>query len=490
MNENIRPKQLHQAGPKASGRVAGRDREFLPAAIEILETPAAPGRVALMLVLCSLCVIALVWSAVGHLDIHAVAQGKIITDGYSKVVQPYEQGKVLALNVKNGAKVKAGDLLVELDPVDAATDVKAYTDIATATLGEIARRQAAVATAAAFPIRPLLPAFKIQFSDGLDDATRIREQAVLTADIQQLADQIGNLDLQIGQKIATRKRLNMSIAFQNELIQTLQDRVSMRSESFKLSVGTKVNLFDALESLDKSRSALASDKGQLIETEAGIQELASRKATALSDFIASNTTKLAEAEKRNLENNPRLAKATNRLERTKLFAPIDGTVQQLTITTLGQVVTPGQQLLVLVPSSGTLQVEAYISNTDIGFIRLGQKAAIKIDAFPFTRYGTIEATVSAIATEAIDEQEARRREANIVSAATGSSGPAGSGQQQAFVFPVTLSLSTPSIVIDGNSIPLTPGMTVTAEIRTESRRVIDYVLSPIRKTTSESLHER
>lgn len=490
MNESIQPNLLHRTKPEIRGRVAGRDREFLPAALEILETPPAPGRVALMLILCAFCVAALIWSITGHLDIHAVAQGKIVTDGYSKVIQPYEQGKVLVLNVKNGTKVKAGDLLVEFDPTDAQTDVKAYADIATATAGEIARRRAAVTAASAFPARRLLPAPRIEFGDGLDDATQKREEAVLAADLRQLTDQISNLDLQIKQKVATRERLNMSISFQNELIQTLQDRVNMRNESLKLSVGTKVNLFDALESLDKSRSALASDKGQLIETEAAVRELASRKEQALSDFIASNTTKLADAERRRLENNQQLVKAINRRERTKLFAPIAGTVQQLAITTLGQVVTPAQQLMVLVPAAGTLQVEVYVSNTDIGFVRLGQEAAIKIDAFPFTRYGTVKATVSAIATEAIDEQEARRREANVVSAANGNSGSTSSGQQQAFVFPVTLSLATPSIMIDGNSTSLTPGMTVTAEIRTERRRVIDYILSPIRRTTSEALHER
>jgi hemolysin D len=378
-------------------------------------------------------------------------------------------------------------VLVEFDPSDAITDVKTYTEAMNAAAVEIDRRAAAVAAAKAFPAQPLLPVKELKFSDAIDPRITAREQAILSADLQQLADQLSNLDLQIDQKVATRERLNMSIAFQTELIETLQNRVNMRTESLRLAVGTKVNLYDALESLDKSRSALASDKGQLIETKAAVNELASRKTRAISDFIAENTSKLADAERRRLQSSQQLAKSQIKLDRTKLVAPIDGTVQQLSITTLGQVVSPAQQLMVVVPSSGLLHVEAFVSNIDIGFVKVGQEATIKVDAFPFTRYGTIKATVTEIAREAIDEQEAKRREANVASSSAASPAPS---QQQSFVFPITLTLDAQSLSIDGHAFPLAPGMTVTAEIRTESRRAIDYFLSPLRRTVSQSLHER
>jgi hemolysin D len=487
MNETTRPSLPVRSGDQRPARISGRDREFLPAALEILETPAAPGKVALMLALCALFAAALCWSVLGHLDVHAVASGKVVTAGYSKTIQAFDQAKVAVLNVKNGTRVKAGDVLVEFDPSDAITDVKTYTEAMNAAAVEIDRRAAAVAAAKAFPAQPLLPVKELKFSDAIDPRITAREQAILSADLQQLADQLSNLDLQIDQKVATRERLNMSIAFQTELIETLQNRVNMRTESLRLAVGTKVNLYDALESLDKSRSALASDKGQLIETKAAVNELASRKTRAISDFIAENTSKLADAERRRLQSSQQLAKSQIKLDRTKLVAPIDGTVQQLSITTLGQVVSPAQQLMVVVPSSGLLHVEAFVSNIDIGFVKVGQEATIKVDAFPFTRYGTIKATVTEIAREAIDEQEAKRREANVASSSAASPAPS---QQQSFVFPITLTLEAQSLSIDGHAFPLAPGMTVTAEIRTESRRAIDYFLSPLRRTVSQSLHER
>ena len=336
------------------------------------------------------------------------------------------------------------------------------------------------------PVAPV-----IAFPETVSSDARIREQAVLAADLAELGDSLVNLQKQVAQKAATRQRLNMSIAFQTDLIKTLQDRVSVRQEAIKLAVGTKINLFDALESLDKSRSSLASDRGQLIETEAAIVELDSRKRRLISQFIADNTTKLADAQKKRDESTQQLAKAEAKLAHTRLVSPIEGTVQQLAVTTIGQVVTPGQQLMAIVPSHAPLVVEAYVGNGDIGFIHVGQPAAVKIDAFPFTRYGSMAGTVTEIASEAMEESEARRRQANasaVISPSSASATPA--GQPQAFVFPVTIALASQAMEVDGIKRPLVPGMTVTTEIRTERRRVIDYLFSPLARTASEAMRER
>lgn len=495
MNQTLRPERPAPppAAPKARPltEVGGADREFLPAAIEILETPPSPRSVALMLTLCLFFVAAAAWSFFGKLDVHSVAQGKIVTAGYSKVIQPLDLGKVLRIAVQNGDRVHAGQLLVALDPAEAAADMTASRDAVSSQTAEIARRRTAIAVVAALgdDVVPVAPV--IAFPEAVSRDARIREQAVLAADLAELGDSLVNLQKQVAQKAATRQRLNMSIAFQTDLIKTLQDRVSVRQEAIKLAVGTKINLFDALESLDKSRSSLASDRGQLIETEAAIVELDSRKRRLISQFIADNTTKLADAQKKRDESTQQLAKAEAKLAHTRLVSPIDGTVQQLAVTTIGQVVTPGQQLMAIVPSHAPLVVEAYVGNGDIGFIRVGQPAAVKIDAFPFTRYGSMAGTVTEIASEAMEESEARRRQANasaVISPSSASATPA--GQPQAFVFPVTIALAAQAMDIDGIKRPLVPGMTVTTEIRTERRRVIDYLFSPLARTASEAMRER
>jgi hemolysin D len=247
------------------------------------------------------------------------------------------------------------------------------------------------------------------------------------ADLQELSDALKALDKQMAQKLATRKRLNMSIAFQQTLMDTLNQRVSTRQEAINLAIGTKINLYDAKEELERSQSQLASDQGQLIETDAALMEIGSEKAKAISQFIADNENKLAEASRKSDEARQALAKAAARLARTKLYAPIDGVVRQTAVTTVGQVVTTGQQLVVITPDKAKLQVEALVANLDIGFIKLGQPAVIKLDAFPFTRFGTLHGNVVKIASGAIAEEDAKRALANAAAAANVSQAPAPSG---------------------------------------------------------------
>lgn len=473
------------------------DREFLPAALEILETPPAPRPVAFMLTICAFASLALIWSFIGRLDIHAVAWGKIETNGRSKVIQPLESGKIRSIHVANGDSVRAGAVLARLDPSEALADVAATREALASTRAETARRRAAINAARSAQARPDAPDEALSAPAAAYDAdaspgVRAREQAVLDADLRQLADVMNNIDKQMAQKLAMRQRLEMSIAYQTGLIKTLEERVGVREASIKLSVGTKINLFDAQESLQKSQAQLASDNGQLIETAAAIEELKSQKRKILSGFAADNETKLAEADRKSADLAQQLAKAEAKLARTELAAPIDGVVQQLALTTIGQVVTTGQQLMVVTPVGGSLQAEVFVSNIDIGFVKPGQDAEVKIDAFPFTRFGTLRATVARIATEAIDEQEAKRLQANALAPASGGGAGASAtqGQPQTFVFPVTLTLEASAMIIDGGRAPLTPGMTVTAEIRTDSRRIIDYLLSPIARVSSEAMKER
>ena len=523
MNERARPPEAPpQPRPSAPTpvMVSGRDREFLPAALEILETPPPPLPIALIATISLCALVALVWSYFGRLDVHATAPGKIETVGYAKVIEPLDPGKIAAIHAETGQTVKAGDLLLELDPAEADADAQSAQDALYASLAEAARRRYAIEAVQAAVAQAPVPQdrldargaseaaetndlgsienlagsarLKVAWDEGLPETFRLREEAVLRADLTQLADALKALDKQMAEKLATRQKLDMSIAFQNTLMETLHQRVSTRQEAIDMQVGTKINLYDAKEELEKSQAALASDQGQLIETDAALKEVQSEKMKTVSQFIADNENKLADASRKADEARQALAKAAARLARTSLYAPIDGVVQQTAITTVGQVVTTGQQLIVLTPNAGKLQVQALVANIDIGFIKLGQEAVIKVDAFPFTRFGTLHGKVVQIASAAISEQEAKRALANATYAANGApSAPLSApGQPESFVFPVTIALDETAMKIEDAVIPLTPGMTVSVEIRTDFRRVIDYLLSPLAKTASEALKER
>jgi hemolysin D len=220
---------------------------------------------------------------------------------------------------------------------------------------------------------------KVAWDEAVPEQFRLREEAVLRADLAQLSDALKALDRQMTEKLATQKRLNMSIAFQNMLMDTLNQRVSTRQQAIDLNFGIKLDLYNAKEELEKSEASLASDQGQLIETDAAIRSVRSEKAKTISQFIADNENKLADAARKADEARQALAKVEARLSHTRLYGPTDGVVQQMAVTTVGQVVTTGQQLIVLTRIGGKLQVEALVANLDIGFIKPGQDAVIKVD---------------------------------------------------------------------------------------------------------------
>jgi membrane fusion protein, hemolysin D len=505
------PEKAKPAPPPTSG-VQGRDREFLPAALEILETPPAPAPVAFMLTICAVFLIALIWSIFGRLDVYAVAPGKVEVVGHAKVIEPLDPGRVIAIRAADGARVKAGDLLIELDPAEALADEKAADDAMYSNLAEVARRNFAVAavramkqkfeakqddqaTASEFSSLESIAADadqNLRFADAIPQFIRARELAVLRADLDQLADSLADLDKQMAQKKATRKRLDMSIAFQVSLIDTLTQLLKTRQDAIDLHVGTKINLYDARQQLERSQSSLASDQGQLIETAAALAELEGQKTKLVAQFIADNENKGSDAARKADEARQSAAKSEARLARTRLYAPIDGVVQQLAVTTVGQVVTTGQQLMTISPRGGRLQVEALVPNIDIGFVKLGQTASVKVDAFPFTRFGVLHGKVVAIAPEAVDEQTAKRALANVTAGANSATAQSSGapGQPDVFVFPVTIALDKATIRVGDADIPIAPGMTTTVEIKTQDRRVIDYLLSPLAKISSEAFRER
>jgi hemolysin D len=183
-------------------------------------------------------------------------------------------------------------------------------------------------------------------------------------------------------------------------------------------------------------------------------------------------------------------KARNRLRSFTITSPIDGTVQASALTTVGQVVASGTEVMRVVPTDAALEVEAYLPNRDIGFVSVGQTAVLKIEAFPFTRYGTVPGIVTSVASDAIPEPDARQLEGQP-SKELQSIIPIGNAQRtQNLVFQITVRPDVSTIDVDGASVPLSAGMTVSIEAKTGQRRILEYLFSPISEVTSEAMKER
>jgi hemolysin D len=476
-------KQLQLAG---AARIRRRDMEFLPGALEIIETPPSPINMVLISTICLFAVIALAWAYLGRIDIIATAQGKIQPVGRTKVVQPLDTGKVLNIKAINGQKVRAGDVLVELDARESLADEMALSTQLWTAEAETARRAAALEAALRKSLQPV-PA--IDFPFGLPDGIERREQAVLSSDLGALRAETAGLELQVREKNAEAAGYTSTIAAEETLVATLRERVDMRATLVKLHSTSKANLIDAQESLETQLTYLSNLNAQLTQARASADTASNAIATAFDKFIAENAQKRADAERLRDEAADKLAKAKVSTSHMELRSPIDGIVQGSVVTSPGQVVTVGEELMQIVPERGEIEIESYLPNQDIGFVKPGDTARVKIEAFPFTRYGTVDATVTRVAHDAIPSVEADQREGDG-QAATRSVNFGGAQRTQNLVFPLSLSLAQKTIDVDGATVSLSPGMAVTVEIKTGRRRILEYLFSPLVEIASQAIHER
>lgn len=462
------------------------DQEFLPAHLEILDTPPSPLAMVFTWTLCLMFGCVLLWSTLASLDIHAIASARIQPSGRSKVIQPFETSRVQVIHVHNGDTVKAGMPLIELDATEAKAELTATEDTLASYEAQIARRRASI-TAIKESLRTIEPEFPATVSASI----RTRENAAMIAELSQYFATRAALSAQTAEKEATRQRFTASAAARERLKAVLSERATMRETLVARSSGTRAAVIDALQQVEQVAADLAYDQGQIVEAQAAEKSLERRIEQLTDETLAKQAQALTEASQKADTARQDAVRARVRWSRTQLRAPIDGTVQQLAVTTIGQVVTAGQPLLVVVPSSGPIEIEALVLNQDIGFVLLGQDAVVKIDSFPFTRYGTVEGKVIRISRDAIDDRDASGS-TDVLSLARGQNIGAvtGTPRTQNLVFPVTIEVEKNNIVADGKPVVLSPGMTATVEIRTGNRRVIDYVLSPITETTSTAGHER
>ena len=355
------------------------DKEFLPAALSIIETPASPIRIWLLWSICLLFAFALAWSYFGTIDIIAVAQGKVQPAGRVKLIQPLETGRVASINVENGSHVKAGEILIEMDRGDATAEEADAAATLAAWRAEALRRRAAIEAADQFPL-PSSPA--IGWTDDIPLVNRKREQQVLNGDLAQLASTIAGLNAQTQQKQAENDRLNATVEAQQNLIATLQQRVDMRSALVKFGAGSKSALIDATETLQNQQTTLQTQMGQRAEALANLQVLAQERMKTIAAFVADNGQKLAEAQRQSDEFEQKLAKAHLKSGRMALTSPIDGIVSGLSVTTVGQVISGGDELMRVVPADAKLEIECYLPNQDIGFVKPGQMAVVKVEVLP------------------------------------------------------------------------------------------------------------
>jgi hemolysin D len=433
----------------------GRSTEFLPAVLEIQQAPPSPIGRAILWTIMAVFASGVLWAMLGWIDIVATAQGKIIPSGYSKVIQPYETGVITAIHVQDGQLVKRGEVLIELDPTQNRADQHRASNEYQAAQVDAVRLRALIAGQSTFDA----PA------DG-DPQHVLLQRQLLRDQLAEHRARIGTAQHLIDQRQAALdqtkeniRRLEATVPMGEELAETIKKLLDQNAATKLEFIQAEQQRIDKTQELAGQRKKLRQDQSALSEAESNYRAL-------VSEFQQTKQAELSTLETKASSLAQDVTKAGQKADLQRLTTPIDGVVQQLAVHTVGGVVTPAQELLIVVPQDHPVEVAAQVENRDVGFVKNGQVVEIKVETFPFTLYGTIPGKVLSVSDDAAPIEKV------------------------GLVYPTRVSMDRATIQVEGKQVNLSPGMAVTVEIKTGQRRVIEYLLSPLLKSVKESLRER
>jgi hemolysin D len=414
-------------------RYRASEAEFLPASLALIEKPVSPTARATGLLLTLLLLSAILWSLASSVDIVVKATGKIVPSGRTKSIASVDVASVRAIHVVEGQSVHAGDVLIELDAGAFEADERKAESALDAARLEMARSRALIA-AIDTGRAPVLAPIR-----GISGEAFTRATAHLSG---QYRDYLAKLT-----------QLEGEIERYSGVLNLAQDRARKYA--------------DLARTQDVSADSASEKLQAAVDLEGQLAEARNARWSHIADTRRQAFESLTDAGKVVASATEDAARAVSHARLLTLRAPVDGFVQQLTVHTTGGVVPMAQSLLSIVPREDGIEVEGYVDDKDIGFVREGQSAEVKVDAFDYTRHGMIHGWVESVSKDAIDADDEH--------------GP---------TYRAKIRLDHPFILIDGRPVRLTAGMSVSVEIKTGTRRVIEYVLSPLLKYRRESLHER
>jgi len=405
---------------------------FLPAALSLQAKPVSPVGRLLAAALMTLIVVLIAWSFFGRIDIIVNASGKIIPRGYTKTIASVDVASVKALYVEEGQRVKAGDVLIELDTSASDADRDKATGDRTVALLQVARAKAMITAIDSghppqFPPINNVPADKLQ-------AERM------------------HLEGQYHDYIAKLKRFDGDIAHYRESLPL----ATQRAADYKALLDTH----------DISNHAWLEKEQARVDLEGQLDDAINQRAALIADTRSTAYDQLTDGNKTAASSKEDAMRSDAHSKLLILTAPVSGTVQQLDVHTIGGVVSAAKPLMQIVPDGAGVEVEAFLENKDIGFVQEGQAAEVKIDAFEYTKYGTITGKVTHVSRDAIVDDK------------------------KGLIYSTKITLDKSTIAVNGREMPLSAGMSVNVEIKTGDRRIIEYVLSPLMQHKRESLNER
>lgn len=435
------------------------ETQFLPAALEVTETPPSPIGRAILWTIIAVTFAALLWSCLARVETVAVAEGRLVPTGRLRSVEALEPGQVRTIAVSEGQHVRSGDLLIELDPTQAEADTRsAGTELSTAGL-TLARANALLAYAAGRGSGLAVP------PNSPPDAVQAEEQLVAARISAYEAKRSSIAERRQGAEASARSS-DAEIAKIQRTLPILRGQLDDQKVLEEKGFGARQKVLQLQQAIIASEGDMASQQARKDEAQAQVASLNSDFAELRQEFVTQAAQERTDAEALTATRGDALEKADQKRRLQTMLAPVSGTIQAVSVTTIGEVVESGKPVVTLVPDGEELVVEALVLNRDVGFVRKGEPVVVKLEAYPFMRYGTIDAVVSEVSPDAIVDEK------------------------RGLVFPARIKLLQNRIMVDGKVVILSSGMSVTAEIVTGKRTVINYLWSPVAKAVNEAGRER
>lgn len=478
--------ETEEATKKAHRKLTHEKLAFLPAALEIQAAPPPKWSRSLLWAIMLLIVIAIAWASWAEIDIIATAQGKIVPSGQVKIIQPLETGVVKTIFIKEGQHVKAGDKLIALDNTSNVADADRLANELTGFKEDLARQLFFLEKLDLVIKKQAQLQERIQVNSAQEQAYAqvkynasfallpLNQQSLLASSWQEYQSKLNSFASEIIKLSAEKKSRKIDVGRFEKTLPLVIEREQSYHSLLEISAVSRNQYLELKQQRIDQEESLLLQRANVEQISAGI-ESAKQNLYAYQSEMRRNTLQEINRLTRQRDSLQQELHKANRLTQLRiLISPVDGVVEELVIATIGGIVTPAQELLHIVPTTSNngedkgqqLEIEAGLLNKDIGFVHTGQIAEIKIDSFPFTKYGVIDGTVTDISADAIEHE------------------------QFGLLFPLKASIKTDEINVDGKWVKLKPGMSVTVEIKTGTRRLMEFLLAPLMRGVSEGARER
>jgi hemolysin D len=414
----------------------GEVHTFSPAMLAVQTSPPAPLARAIAWAVAAALLVFVAWSLWADFDITISSVGSAVPSAKTKAIQALEVGRVVAIHVKDGDVVTQGQALIELDATLATADrQRAAQDALDAEL-DVRRLQAQLSGINRMP-------------DMANKASSLdveRQQQLLMSRVAEQQQKLAVMDQEIARKAADLSATQASIRKIEEVLPMLQQRLLMREKLLKEGFLAEMGVIDSRLEVSTQSNELAVLKERIRESQSALRAAQLAKQQTQAEYIAKASAEMTDSRRRMQVGQQESVKASYRESYQVLTSPIAGSV----------------------PQEGGIEVEANVLNKDVGFLRVGMPATVKLDAFEFTKYGSLEGTVQWIGADAVKVEQL--------------------GQ----VYPVRILLKSTSLPIgvNGERPAIRIGMSVVADVAIGKRKAYEFFLGPLLKYQNESLRER